>query len=144
MFVGAHAYMKGALYRGDWTFDLHIHPIARATDYGEAVHLREENHFVILCLRGTESYRELGHSKEVPVRGAGRIVDFAEQALQACPIARRQDYVQSHHVVYGEVAHGLNSAVASLFSDMMGHHGLCMNVDCHDEQSRNEGERQYT
>jgi hypothetical protein len=80
----------------------------------------------------------------VPVGGAGRIVDVAEQTLQASLIAYWQDNVQRHHPVYGEVAHGLNSAVASQVSDMMGHCGLCMSVDGHDEQSREEGERQYT
>jgi hypothetical protein len=80
----------------------------------------------------------------VPVGGAGRIVDFAEQTRHTCLIAQWQDNVQSHHPVYGEVAHGLNPAVASQVSDMMGHHGLCMSVDGHDEQNRNEGERQDT
>jgi hypothetical protein len=144
MFIGAYAYMEGSLDSGDGTFDLHIHPIARAADYSEAVHLREENHFVILCLRGTEFFRELRHSEEVTVGGARWIVDFAEQILQACLIAQWQNNIQSHHPIYGELAHGLNSAVASQVSDMMGHCGLCMSVDGHDEQNRNEGERQYT
>ena len=78
------------------------------------------------------------------VGGAGRIVDIAEEILQASRIAQGQDNVQGHHLVYGELAHGLNLAAAIQVSDMAGHHGLCMSVDGHDEQSRNEGEREYT
>ena len=85
--IGAHAHMEGSLDGRNGAFDLHIHAIACAADYAEAIHLREANDRVIVFLAGTKLRGKLRHGKEVPVGGAGRIVELVQKDLQACLIA---------------------------------------------------------
>ena len=83
--VGTHAYVESSLDGRNGALDLHVHAIARAANDREAVRLRETNHGVIVFLAGTKPFGELRHGEEMPVGGAGRIVEFLQKCYPVLP-----------------------------------------------------------
>ncbi len=83
--VGPQVDMEGSFDGRNRALDLHIHPIARAADNRQAVRLCEGEHGVIVFLRGAKPRGELLRRKELPVGGAGRIVEIGQERRPGQP-----------------------------------------------------------
>jgi len=137
MLVRVHAHMKGGLDRRNRPFDLHLHTIARAAHHGKPVRFRKIQYSVVVLLRRTKSCRELRRSKETPVREAGRIVDLAQESIQAGLIPDRKNNVQLHGLRCGKSPNRLRLSIANHFAHMMRHEVLSLGCNtCGRQESR--------
>ena len=79
MLVVVHVDVEGALNVLDRPRYMHVEAIGRAAADREAVRQRPIDHGIVVLLRGTKPLSELRHGEELPVRGAGGIVQLLQQ-----------------------------------------------------------------
>ncbi len=117
-----HVDVESSLDGGDRAADLDVHAVAAAANDGEAVKFGEVDDGIILRLRWSEPLGEFGDSEEVPIGGAGGVVEILEKVIETCGIAQRQDNVEIHDLVGGESADGLGSPATYHFAHVVGQH----------------------
>jgi hypothetical protein len=116
--------MEGRLNGRNRTLDLHIHAVERAAYDRQAVGLGKVHHSVIVRLAGAKPRGELLWSEELPVRRTARIIEFAQERIQACLIPHRQHDIQLQDLVCGKPPDWLRLSVENCLTHMVRHQRL--------------------
>ena len=74
--VDAHGHVESSINVRDRARKLHVESIAGATNHRKAIRFRETDQGIIIFLARTEPRGKLRHRYEVPIGGAGRIVEL--------------------------------------------------------------------